>query len=272
MTTGSARIASLPMYDMPELRRATDALWTAIAAALERRDVPGVPRALDRDRALGSEWTEPNLLLAQTCGYVLTHALRNRVRLVATPSYRAPGCEGARYRSLVVVRAASRFRRLEQLRGSVAAVNSDDSHSGMNALRHTFAPLARDGRFFARVEHTGAHRSSLERLVSEQVDVAAVDCVTFALLASVAPELTRAVRVIAETPAAPGLPFITRADASDAELRVLHAALEDAWLAVDPDVKSMLWLDRIHVVPLSEYAEIDAMEADAVRLGFHRVA
>jgi ABC-type phosphate/phosphonate transport system substrate-binding protein len=260
------------MYDLPELRSATDALWTAIAGALDRRDIADVPRTLSRDRALGTQWTDPKLLLAQTCGYVLTHALRGRVRLVATPGYRAPGCIGHRYRSFVVVRASSRFQRLEDLRGAVAAVNSDDSHSGMNALRRAFAPLARGGRFFAEVECTGEHRLSLERLASGAVDVAAIDCVTFALLGSTVHELTRAVRVIAETPPVPGLPFITRADASDAELAALRSALEEAWRTVDPEVKSLLWLDHIHVVPLTEYDEIDAMELEARRLGFQRLA
>jgi ABC-type phosphate/phosphonate transport system substrate-binding protein len=260
------------MYDLPEIRSANDSLWAAIAAALERRGVADVPRALARDCAFGSEWHDPRLLLAQTCGYVLTHALSGRVRLVATPSYHAPGCVGPRYRSFVIVSAAASFQRLEDLRGRVAAVNSEDSHSGMNSLRHTFAPLSRAGRFFARVEHTGSHRLSIEQLARGNADVAAVDCVTFALLGRVEPELIASLRIIADTAAAPGLPFITRADATDAEIDVLRAALVEAWLTVDSEVKAKLRLDGIHALPLTDYGEIDRMEAEAISIGFPRVA
>jgi ABC-type phosphate/phosphonate transport system substrate-binding protein len=266
------RIAYLPMYDLPSVRSATDALWTAIAGALTRRGVERVPTSLHREEAFGAAWTDPDLLLGQTCGYVLTHALAGRVRLVATPRYRAPGCVDACYSSWIVVRASSAVQHLEQLRGGVAVYNTDDSHSGMNALRTTFAPLAVDGRFFARTEQTGAHHTSLQRVAAGSADVAAIDCVTFALVQRAHPELTSAVRVIGQSPCVPGIPLITRATATDEEVEVLRAALREAWETVDATVKTSLWLDRIDVVPEADYGAIDALEDDAIRRGYPSIA
>ncbi|NIR61538.1 MAG: hypothetical protein GWO02_19625, partial [Gammaproteobacteria bacterium] len=56
------------------------------------------------DRDLGEEiWRSTELLLSQTCGYPLTHALAGVVELVATPAYAAQGCRGPEYASLLIV-------------------------------------------------------------------------------------------------------------------------------------------------------------------------
>jgi ABC-type phosphate/phosphonate transport system substrate-binding protein len=256
------------MYDLPELREATDALWRAIASALGRRGVRDVPSAVDRDCGLAAAWCDPRLLLSQTCGYVLTHTLAGRVRVVATPCYRASGCAGSRYCSFLMVARGSRFRELVDLRGAVAAFNNDDSHSGMNALRHAVAPHAQGGRFFARAVRSGGHRASLEAVAGGRADVAAIDCVTFALLERAAPELVGATRIIGETASAPALPLVTRAAASDDDLATLRAAVAQACSDLDATTRIALRLDGIEIVPASAYAEIDALEADAIGRGY----
>jgi hypothetical protein len=264
----SARVASLPMYDVPELRPATDALWAAIADGLERRGQGGVPAVLERGRPLESVWLDPELLLGQTCGYCVTHALRGRVRLVATPIYAAPGCEGSSYASYIVVPRSSPAARLEDLRGRVAGINNEDSHSGMNALRHAVAPFHRDGRFFDRVEVSGGHRANLELLAAGAIDVAAIDCVSFALLERVIPGTIAAVRVIGRTPAVPGTPLITRAGASDAEVEGLRAAVGEAIAVGAPGAAGVLLIEGVETVPLERYAAIDALEDEAASRGY----
>jgi len=108
--------AALPMYDFPQLTGATDALWSAIAARLTERGV-AAPTALTRGVPLDDLWADPALLLAQTCGYPLVTTLAGRVTLVATPCYRADGCDGAWYRSAIVVRASDSASSLADLRG-----------------------------------------------------------------------------------------------------------------------------------------------------------
>ena len=115
-------LATLPMYDLPELRQATDALWAAIAARLKHRGV-AAPEALSRGPALAAMWVDHRLLLGQTCGYPLVTSLAGKVVLIATPFYLADGCEGACYRSAVVVRKTDGAASLADLRGRRCAVN-----------------------------------------------------------------------------------------------------------------------------------------------------
>jgi hypothetical protein len=106
-------IATLPMYDLPGLRAATDAWWTGLAGHLRARGVAGVPDALTRDAAPRERlWRSPDLMLSQTCGYPLVHGLDGVVGLIATPRHVAPGCAGALYSSLIVIGADTAADRL----------------------------------------------------------------------------------------------------------------------------------------------------------------
>lgn len=261
------------MYDLPELRGATDALWTALARALDARGVSGVPGALCRDRALPSMWLDPELLLSQTCGYPLVRALAGRVQVVATPRYRVPHCQGSWYRSHVVVPRESRAASLADLAGSVCAVNEPDSHSGMNSLRALVAPHAGGRPFFGRVVWTGAHRSSLELVARGEADVAAIDCVSLALFERALPHLVADVRAIDITAACPGLPIITRASASRDEIAAMRAALAD--VMADPELagaRDALLLDGFELLGPEVYARVDQLEAEAARLGYPQLA
>ena len=80
-------------------------------------------------------WRSPHLLFAQTCGFPLMHEFAGKLTLVATPCYSASGGEGPNYRSFIVVRANDPRGAFAEFRGAVAAINSEDSHSGCNILR-----------------------------------------------------------------------------------------------------------------------------------------
>ena len=143
-----ARIAALPMYDFPDLLAAHDTLWEALAARLAAAGGEPVPRALSRDLALVDGWRHPGLLLGQACEYPLAKS-PGAVQIVATPRYSAPGSEGDRYRSAIVVRRDDPSATLADLKGRRCAVNQIDSNSGMNLLRAAIAPLA-DGTAFLK--------------------------------------------------------------------------------------------------------------------------
>jgi len=268
------RIAALPMYDLPELAAANDALWSAIAVRLETLGVDDVPDALTRRGRLEAIWTDPRLLLSQTCGYPLATSLRSRVQVVATPRYDAPGCEGVLYRSAVVVRASDPATCLADLRGRRLAVNDLASNSGMNLLRAEIAPLATDahlrGRpFFAGVTITGAHLASVEAVAAGEADVAAIDCVVWAHLLRLRPGLTRGLRGLAWTSATAGLPLIASATLDPAHLAALRQALagvaEDQRLAA---ARAVLLLDGFEFVTEAAYAPILALEAAAIAQGY----
>jgi len=257
------------MYDLAEVRTATDAWWKGLCAALNRAGVPDVPEVLTRGPDPRQWWCAPDLLFAQTCGYPLTHALAGVVRLVATPAYSAPGCDGALYRSVIVVAADSPVRGLGDLRGAVGAFNGRDSQSGYNALRASLAPHARDGRFLARVVETGEHVRSVAAVITGEADVCAVDCVTHALLARYRPAALEGSRVLACTGAAPALPYVTRGTASEDDLRRLRAGLRAA--LADPDLagaREALLIAGAEVLPESAYRRIVEMESDARAAGY----
>ena len=193
-------IASLPMYDWPEIRGETDRFWQALAEAM------GVRGSLLRGRDCSAPWHDQNLLFSQTCGYPFTHGLRGRVRLVATPHYAADGCEGPLYRSMVFAREK---KPLEAFRGSRAVVNGFDSMSGMLAVKLVFADLAVSGQFFAETIESGGHIASLQAVQAGRADVCAIDCVCVELARRYRPALLNGLHEIARSPHVPGLPFIT---------------------------------------------------------------
>ena len=257
------------MYDVPELAWATDALADALLLRLSGAGLAGLPRHREQPADLPALWLDPDLLLAQTCGLPLVSLLRGRVRLVATPCYRAPGCDGAWMRSAIVIRAADPARTLADLRGrAIGAINGHDSNSGMNLLRATVAPLARGEPFFRDIVVTGSHAASLRAVQSGTAGVAAIDCVTLALLRRTRPAALDGVRVLAWTVATPGLPLVTAVTTPDAEV----AAMREAFLGLlrDPALtaaREALLIQDVVVLDEDAYAVITELERQAVAAG-----
>jgi ABC-type phosphate/phosphonate transport system substrate-binding protein len=259
-------VAELPMYDLPELRSTTDAWWAGIARALRREGIEEAPDQLTREQSVEGR---PDLLLSQVCGSRLVGEGRERLTYVATPCYTAPGCNGPLYRSAIVVAATCPARTLEELRGSRCAINGYKSHSGCNALRASFAPLAHGGRFFASVTVSGGHALSLAMIAGGQADVAAIDCITYALLLRCRPHLLEDTRIIAQTAAAPAGPYVTHASTSSGRVARLRSglaqAVHDSGLAA---ARTDLLLGGIEVLPVENYERITQLEIEAKRLGY----
>jgi len=267
-----ALVATLPMYDDPGTAEANDSIWAAIAASLRQRGV-AAPARLTRGGDLAVQWRSPSLVFGQTCGYPFVKGLRDAVRLIATPEYAFPGCEGICHRSFLVRRARDPRRRLEAFRGGVAAINGPDSNSGMNLFRATIAPVA-DGRtFFRAAVTTGSHRASLEAVADGRADLAAIDCVSFALMKRLSPDLVTRVAVVAESPLSPGLPFIMSARLPEATLVSARGALFDA--LADPDLaeaRAACGLKGARVTTPDDYERILEIEHDAARAGYPTLA
>jgi ABC-type phosphate/phosphonate transport system substrate-binding protein len=291
------------MYDFPELRGVHDAFWAALAARLEAAGVSNVPPGLTRHLPHGDVWRHPSLLFAQGCEYPLATSFADRVRLVATPMYSAPGCAGKRYRSVIVVRGAGPGAgvvpevgavssagvvpgvgagpgaggdgaldaggTLADFRGRRCAINELDSNSGMNLLRAAVAPLATGGRFFGSVVVSGSHHRSVEMVASGEADVAAVDCVSFAHFQRFYPSVVGELRILSWTPSAPSLPFITARSASDETVQALRSALADVF---DDDglapVREQLLLSGVDLQPTEGFDEVLALERRAVEEGY----
>jgi ABC-type phosphate/phosphonate transport system substrate-binding protein len=260
------------MYDMPEVRGALDTLWTGIARELRRNGVDGVPDALVHGVPMCDLWSDHRLLLSQCCGFDIVKGHSRMLQPVATPRYSAPGCDGHRYSSVVVVGDTTGATEIEDLRGTVCAVNGPESHSGMNALRALLAPLSHKGRFFSEVIETGAHVASLALIASGKADVAAIDCVTYGLLARHRPAALAGTRKLCYTAPAPGIPYVTRVDSDDDLVANLQAALVEVF--ADPALASArddLFLAGIELVPHATYYDLVDFERHAVEHGYPKL-
>ena len=257
------------MYALPELAAATNGWWQGLRHHFERAGIADVPRHLQEPSDLLSHWLAPDLLFTQTCGYPLTHALDDKVQLVAAPCYDAPGCEGASYRSVVVVRDDSGITGLADLRGKRVAFNGTDSQSGYNTLRALVSPMAARGKLFDQAIESGAHRRSLGMVRAGEADVAAIDCVSLALLERVAPAELAGIRQLCLTAPAPSLPYITSKSMAAETIRRLQDGLRSA--IEDPGLRAVreeLLLEDIAVLSIDDYAPILAMEQAARQAGY----
>ena len=265
--------ASLGMYDLPELTAATDAWWAGLRRHLAAQGVPELPEGLTRSGDPVTRLKADGLVFAQTCGFPLTHALKDHVKLLVTPRYRAAGCAGATYVSWLVLRRDDPAKTLADLRGRRVAFNDHGSQSGNNTLRAMVAPLATDGRFFAAAIESGAHRRSLALVKAGEADVAAIDCVTFALIARAAPAEVAGIRVLCASGAAPGLPYVTAIGAPDDMVQRLCGGIAAAF--ADPalaETRATLLLDGCEVLPPAAYDVIPAMESAAIAAGYPQLA
>lgn len=268
-----ARTASLAMYDGPALHEANDALWELIAERLAERGIADVPRRLDRDRPLEAIWGDPDLLLAQCCGYPLVTRYRTRLRYVTTPLYTAPGCSGVLHRSRILVRKDDPAAALKALAGRRAAVNERESNTGMNLFRATVAPLARGAPFFAEVVQTGSHLASMRAVAEGRADVAAVDAVSFAHAARVEPELALALRTIGWTDASPGLPFVTAGATPEPLVRLLRDSIAAAVQSAEArPACAVLLLAGVERLPARAYDGLLRIERGSVRSRYPELA
>lgn len=262
----------LPMYDPPELHATVDAWWRALARAFRAEGVGEVPDALDRTRSVEELWSAPDLLFTQTCGYPMLGPFADRLQYLATPSYAAPGCEGINYCSFIVVGVDADIRSLQDLRGARCSINSRISHSGYNALRALVAPLARNGRYFGSVVVSGGHAESIAQIGRGDVDVAAIDCVTYALLARCRPHAIAATRIIGRTTAAPALPYAIALRAGpDLKGRLLAALIR---VFRDPALQALrgaLLISGLEVLPAHAYRRMLSQEAEAKQLGYREL-
>jgi ABC-type phosphate/phosphonate transport system substrate-binding protein len=263
------RLASLPMYDLPALRPATDAWWAGLSAHFRRAGVRGVPDRLSRPGEGPGFWLSPDLLFSQSCGYPLVTRLAGCVTLLGTPCYEIDGSEGSDYRSLVIVRANSPATNISDLRGRCCAVNMAGSWSGHHALRLIAGPLIDDGRPAFEVSLSGSHAGSVDALRTGAADFAAVDCVSFGLLSRHEPHRVAGLRILARTPAMPGLPLVAGGDVPESDVQAMQQGLRAA--IEDPELRGARDRLRLKAVDFTGLADYDRLSAALQRLEDTRI-
>lgn len=240
-------IACLPMYDWAEMRPATDRFWALIRDRLRARGIDA-PDTLHRGERW-DDWRAPDLLLSQTCGYPYRTALHGHVALVGTPDYGLPDAPPGHYYSQLIVRHGEGSDWRDYL-GGVLAINGHDSQSGWAAPQNHAAP---EGLSFTRQLVTGAHVASAAAVAEGQADIAAIDAVTWRLLARYRSDLAQELTVIARTAPTPGLPLIS---APSNDSAALAAVVSAAIAALTEDDRQALGLRGLVHIPAERYLAV----------------
>jgi ABC-type phosphate/phosphonate transport system substrate-binding protein len=266
---GASGRASLPMYNLPEMRAANAAFWEAMRAELSGLGVGDVATALDFERKPVPAEIERDTLFTQVCGYPLQTIYRGQATLLGAPVYAAPHCEGPTHAGIFIVHRDSRFERLADLKGCRFVYNSIHSNSGMNLPRRALADLAGGKPFFGSIAETHSQPGNIERIARGEADATCVDCVTYAFFCRHRPQLAALTRVLAATPPSPSIPFVTSV-ATPADLK---AHLQAALLAVAraprwADVRAGLMLRDIVPIDMAAYTVQLAYEREAAALGY----
>ena len=269
VSTGNFEKKDFEWIDWTELRSQTDQWWRVLAQCFAAEGLTCVPAALNRHADRHNDWYHPQLLMSQTCGYPLRYQFRDVLTVVAVPRYTAEGCKGANYCSMVVVRKDDGHLTLSDFSGRCAAFNGEDSQSGYSALRAVIAPLAQGGRFFSDTLKTGTHLKSMAAVVSKKADICAIDCVGWALANRLFPDLVSKLCIIAQTPSAPSLPYVTSRSCSDDNLqrlrRGLLRAVEDK---EHKELRTHLLIDGFDFLAHSAYERIERIEKSAIDAGY----
>lgn len=224
------KIASLPMYDWPEVRGQNDTAWSKLRAAVGHGF--DLPQTLTRPewQDVVMHWHDPDLVFSQTCWGPLSLGLIDHVEPLAQPDYSLfPGGHGPMYRSALVARkgqsaavptgsGASDIAPL--IDGRRVAFNSRDSLSGYQCL---VQDLGHDG-FLARSVETGSHRASVRVVADGRADIAAIDCRSWTLALEHEP-CARNLVVVGWTSQRWGLPYITSRSTDEKTKQALKRAL-----------------------------------------------
>lgn len=231
-------IAALPMYDWPERRAEVDAQWTAIRDHLRARGLDA-PQQLTRGTGdLLDFWKRPDLMFSQTCWGPMEQGLDAFVHVVAQPSY--SGIEGGDrqlYSSAIVMRRreigkssiaapsdGAAVLPLDLIRGQRFAYNVPDSMSGIIGVTRDLEAAGEDISIFSELVETGGHRGSIRAVADGRADVAAIDCLSWALGQEYEPP-ARDLAVVGWTARRKGLPYITASRTSPTVVAALREAL-----------------------------------------------
>ena len=230
------------MYDWPEAKAENANLWQAVRNALsERADVLpenalpayALPDSLEEitDQTLDAHWQTPDLLFSQSCWGPLKAGCLAYLQPVAQPCYsRFEGGRQQMYRSAIIARDGAAAPVPDQshatdlegiLRGRRFGYNHAASLSGLLALAEDLQIDAQDLQESGI--RTGSHRASVRRLAEGAIDIAAIDCRSWAM-ARIFEPAARHCTVIGWTSERLGLPYVTSRQTAPA----LKAALTDA--------------------------------------------
>ena len=208
-----------PWYDAPFLKSTHDRLWSELRSRLQGRivDLPERRHSdIRHDDLLKSE----HLLLTQTCGFYLATNTPKFLNIVGTPVFDLPECPPGFYFSYFVAAKTSLDGELR------LAVNDLRSWSGCHALLEFCGRenLKADSR---RSVVTGGHHASIEKILSNECDLAAIDAVTWHLYLENDPQFLSDLEVLGRSGILPAPPYVTSAATASETIDVLFNGLSE---------------------------------------------
>ena len=241
-------IANLMMYARLETEAATNRFWALIREGLADRGIEA-PEDLAQDAGEFEVWTDPDLVLSQTCGMPYRLWLHDRVALVGTPDYGLEGCAPGYYRSAMVVRADDAREALGEFREAVFAYNQTFSQSGYAA---PYALCSGQGFWFETRVQTHGHRMSAQAVAEGRADIAALDGVTWRSMQDHG-ELSDRLRVLCWTEESPGLPLVT---AQQGRVQAVRESVRQAIDKMDETDRALLGLRGLVDIPKAAYLSV----------------
>ena len=202
-------LAALAMYDLPELMPAWTLFWDFMVEMLHASGMRDVPNRLTWGDAAVDAWDSPNLLLGQACGYPFATRLNGKVDYVATFDFDLEDLPPGHYRSYLVTAGDDPAEGLADLEGARFAFNGRESQSGYQAALRAFAEAGLAGPDLEAAQASGSHRAAMAAVAAGKARFASIDSVSFALVLAHRPEEVAGLKVVAATPATPGLPLVT---------------------------------------------------------------
>ena len=261
-------ITAYGMYNWPEAINAIDQFWSPLINSLKGQGFD-VDNTLAVDRDAYDVWLNPQMLLAQTCGFPYVTKLKGSVQLVATPHYAVEGCSGANYRSVILRRESDKRNQLCDFAGATAAVNSFRSQSGCNALLGTLVREGFSAPFLHSLKKSGSHRDSMRMVASGSADICAIDAVCWQLMKDFEPETAAQMAVICWSDAQPGLPFITSNTMSPEQVTQLRVTLSSALdEALSKQSAAGFYINGFSILNETDYAGITQMAESAKLAGY----
>ncbi|MCY3770361.1 MAG: PhnD/SsuA/transferrin family substrate-binding protein [Gammaproteobacteria bacterium] len=213
------------------------------------------------------EYHRRNFLFGQTCGYPYITRLHATHEVLCTPEFNIKGTVGGHYSSWFITRANSDRTKLEEFRDSVAVINTTDSNSGMNVLRHAVSRFAGTGTFFRHVRVSGSHLSSLKLVGKGAADLAAIDANTYYFAKTQGKIDENAFKIIGQSPYTMGLPFII-GKTREFDKGPLVQAFNRALKTLGPRTRETLCIQRFTEVSHEDYLPIHELKQEAENLGY----
>ena len=200
---------AIGMYALnSELENAWKTLFSVAAENNPSLRLPGTVLNTIDDEIVSSEKTR----LSHVCGYPLVNQYAGQLKPLCAPHFDIDGVNGAEYFSYFMVKKTMPINSIVESDGLIAAVNTINSNSGMNVLRHEIETINKLGsieKFFKELKISGSHNNSLHYLIDEKADIASIDAASYYFLQRNNPELNSQLKVIGRSVKTTSPPFVT---------------------------------------------------------------